>query len=223
MVDTSVYKKASPWNIARSGMGELNSWQVSATLHFRYGVEEKYNQLLSGSPVEVQVALDPYKINDIPDVPPGASLVLTIDRDIQAMTERILDQHVTSSGSKSGAVVIMDPENGEILAMAVSDRVVLMNAGRIEQVGTPAQVFEEPASPFVMRFLGAVNVFRGHVDGGRAYVGDLEFSAPALREREPAHVFVRPHELEISVAPVPGSFAAEVERVTVLGASVNRH
>jgi sulfate transport system ATP-binding protein len=95
-----------------------------------------------------------------------------------------------------------------------------MNAGRIEQEGAPAEVFEEPASPFVMRFLGAVNVFRGHVDGGRAYVGDLEFSAPALSEREPAHVFVRPHDLEISSAPAPGSFAARVERVTVLGASV---
>ncbi|HVO18964.1 MAG TPA: TOBE-like domain-containing protein [Anaeromyxobacter sp.] len=71
-----------------------------------------------------------------------------------------------------------------------------------------------------MRFLGAVNVFRGHVDGGRAWVGDLEFSAPALAERSPAHVFVRPHDLELSSAPLPGSFPARVERVTVLGASV---
>jgi sulfate transport system ATP-binding protein len=71
-----------------------------------------------------------------------------------------------------------------------------------------------------MRFLGAVNVFRGHVHGGRAYVGDLESSAPAVPGREPAHLFVRPHDLEISTAPAPGSFAAWVERVTVLGASV---
>jgi sulfate/thiosulfate transport system ATP-binding protein len=107
-------------------------------------------------------------------------------------------------------------------AFEVADRVVLMNAGRIEQEGTPAQVFEEPASPFVMRFLGAVNVFRGHVDGGRAFVGDLEFSAPSPSDgvRSPAHVYVRPHELEIHAAPYPGSFAARVERVTVLGASV---
>ena len=94
-----------------------------------------------------------------------------------------------------------------------------MPAG-IEQEGTPEQVFEEPASPFVMRFLGAVNVFRGRVDAGRAYVGDLEFSAPAHGDRAPAHVFVRPHELEIGRSPSEGSFAARVERVTVLGASV---
>ena len=105
-------------------------------------------------------------------------------------------------------------------AFEVADRVVLMNAGRVEQEGTPAQVFEEPASPFVMRFLGAVNVFRGQVDGGRAWVGDLGFSAPALSERSPAHVFVRPHDLELSPAPSPGSFPARVERITVLGASV---
>jgi sulfate transport system ATP-binding protein len=95
-----------------------------------------------------------------------------------------------------------------------------MNAGRVEQVGTPAQVFEEPASPFVMRFLGAVNVFRGRVDGGRAYVGDLEFSAPEGGGRAPAHVYVRPHELEIGQFAVPGSFAARVERVVPLGAAV---
>ena len=87
-------------------------------------------------------------------------------------------------------------------------------------MGTPAQVFEEPASPFVMRFLGAVNVFRGRVDGGRAYVGDLEFSAPEAGARAAAHVYVRPHELEIDRAAVPGSFAARVERVVTLGAAV---
>ena len=40
MVDTSAYKKDSPWAIGRSGMGEVNSWQVMATLHFEYGVKE---------------------------------------------------------------------------------------------------------------------------------------------------------------------------------------
>ena len=95
-----------------------------------------------------------------------------------------------------------------------------MNQGRIEQVGSPAQVFEEPASPFVMRFLGAVNVFQGHVEGDRAYVQDLEFAAPGRAERARAHVFVRPHELEIHRAAVPGSFAAQVSRLVPLGAAV---
>ena len=87
-----------------------------------FGVEEKYNELLAGTSMDVMVALDPYKIEDIPSVPPGASLILTIDRDIQAMTERILDKHIASSGAESGTVIIMDPETGELIAMAVSDR-----------------------------------------------------------------------------------------------------
>ncbi len=104
-------------------------------------------------------------------------------------------------------------------AFEVADRVVLMNAGRVEQVGSPAEVFENPASPFVMRFLGAVNVFLGHVDGGRAFVNELEFAAPSAPGRTAAHVYVRPHEIDLHRAALPGSFEARVVRVVVLGAS----
>jgi sulfate transport system ATP-binding protein len=105
-------------------------------------------------------------------------------------------------------------------AFEVADRVVLMNGGRVEQVGSPAEVFESPASPFVMRFLGAVNVFHGRVDGGRAFVNDLEFAASDATCGTRAHVYVRPHELDVHRAAVPGSFAARVLRVVPLGASV---
>jgi sulfate transport system ATP-binding protein len=142
---------------------------------------------------------------------PFGALDARVRQELRRWLRRLHDElHVTS------VFVTHDQEE----AFEVSDRVVLMNAGRIEQVGTPAQVFEEPASPFVMRFLGAVNVFRGRVQGGRAYVGDLEFSAPEAGGREPAHVYVRPHELEIGQAPSPGSFAARVLRVIPLGAAV---
>jgi sulfate transport system ATP-binding protein len=143
---------------------------------------------------------------------PFGALDARVRQELRRWLRRLHDEiHVTS------VFVTHDQEE----AFEVADRVVLMNAGRIEQVGTPAQVFEEPASPFVMRFLGAVNVFRGRVDAGRAYVGDLEFSAPAaVDERAPAHVFVRPHELEISRAPAPGSFPARVVRVVTLGSAV---
>src|SRR6185295_11810226 len=55
-------------------------------------------------------------------------------------------------------------------AFEVSDRVVVMNHGKIEQVGTPAEVFEHPANAFVMDFLGNVNVFRGMVDDGKPVI-----------------------------------------------------
>ncbi len=106
-------------------------------------------------------------------------------------------------------------------AFEVADRVVLMNRGRVEQVGTPLEVFEEPATPFAMRFLGTVNVFRGRIHGGRARVGELAFEVPGTSGHGvAASVFVRPHELEIHASKVPDAIPAVVERVTPLGASV---
>jgi cell division protein FtsI/penicillin-binding protein 2 len=87
-----------------------------------FGVEGKYNHLLSGSPVEMLVPQDPYLIDKPPYVPPGVSLVLTIDREIQGMLERKVDQAVNDTGSESATIIIMDPNNGEILAMATTPR-----------------------------------------------------------------------------------------------------
>jgi len=86
------------------------------------GVEEKYNDLLAGSAIEVEMPVDPSKVVDVPSIPPGASLILTIDREIQAAMENILDQAVESSGSESGTIVVMDPKTGELLAIAVTPR-----------------------------------------------------------------------------------------------------
>lgn len=87
-----------------------------------FGVEEKYDALLAGQPVEMMVPQDPYLIQNPPQIPPGASLVLTIDREIQEMTERVLDKAVADNGATSGTIVIMDPRNGEILSMASTPR-----------------------------------------------------------------------------------------------------
>ncbi len=90
--------------------------------HGYFGVEGKYNQLLSGAPVEVLVPQDPYDMTQPPSIPPGVSLVLTIDREIQGMTERVLDQAVSDNNAKSGTIIVMDPRNGEILSMASTPR-----------------------------------------------------------------------------------------------------
>jgi sulfate transport system ATP-binding protein len=142
---------------------------------------------------------------------PFGALDARVRQELRRWLRRLHDElHVTS------IFVTHDQEE----AFEVSDRIVLMNQGRIEQVGSPAQVFEEPASPFVMRFLGAVNVFQGHVEGDRAYVQNLEFAAPGGQARTRAHVFVRPHELEIHRTAVPGSLPATVRRLVPLGAAV---
>jgi sulfate/thiosulfate transport system ATP-binding protein len=84
-------------------------------------------------------------------------------------------------------------------ALEVADRVVVMNQGRIEQIGSPREVFDHPATPFVMGFLGNVNVFHGRVAAGRAHLGPLAIDYPdhphdaALA----ASGYARPHELEV--------------------------
>jgi len=92
-----------------------------------FGIEEKYNDLLAGNPVQVWVPSDPNKAMDIPKVPDGTTLVLTIDRDLQAKVESILDQSLSKYGAKNGTIIVMDPRNGEILAMASSPRMDLNN------------------------------------------------------------------------------------------------
>jgi len=84
-------------------------------------------------------------------------------------------------------------------AFEVADRVVVMNRGKVEQMGTPAEVFEHPANAFVMDFLGNVNVFRGKVDGGKPVITG-SVAPPPLESGEHdtlSDVYVRPHELSI--------------------------
>ena len=85
-------------------------------------------------------------------------------------------------------------------ALEVADRVVVMNRGRIEQIGSPLEVFERPATPFVMGFLGNVNVFHGRVESGRAHLGPLAIDYPEHPHGSPlpASGYARPHELEVA-------------------------
>lgn len=84
-------------------------------------------------------------------------------------------------------------------ALEVADRIVVMNEGKIEQVGTPEEVYDNPASPFVYQFLGNVNLFRGRLDSGRIRIGTHEFATPNLEglQEQSAIAYVRPYELAI--------------------------
>jgi sulfate transport system ATP-binding protein len=101
-----------------------------------------------------------------------------------------------------------------------------MDHGRVEQIGTPNEVYEHPATPFVYSFLGAVNRFQGRTDGELLRVGTqtLEHGAQGLAQGAQVLGFARPHELEIvtalslSEAPAHG-IDAQVVRVLSFGAS----
>jgi sulfate transport system ATP-binding protein len=84
-------------------------------------------------------------------------------------------------------------------ALEVADRIVVMNEGRIEQIGTPEAVYDHPVNSFVYQFLGNVNLFRGRLDRGKVRIGASEFVAPEHRDAaaQSAIAYVRPHELAI--------------------------
>src|SRR5687768_7326546 len=100
---------------------------------------------------------------------PFGSLDARVRQELRQWLRRLHDEiRVTS------VFVTHDQEE----ALEVSDRVVVMNQGRVEQVGTPQEVFDQPATPFVMGFLGSVNVFHGRVESGRAHFGALSVDYP---------------------------------------------
>ena len=143
---------------------------------------------------------------------PFGALDAKVRQGLRNWLRRLHDElHVTS------ILVTHDQEE----ALEVADRVVVMNQARIEQVGTPAEVFHHPASEFVIDFLGNVNVFHGRIEHGRAVLSGLAtMDRLAMgRQRNGEHLYVRPHELEIErhTNGVP-SIAAKVSRINPAGA-----
>ena len=88
-----------------------------------FGVEQEYNEFLAGEPQIWFVPVDPYRAPDLPKVQGGGDLVLTLDREIQSRIEHMLDDALQENGAESGTIVVMDPKNGEILAMVSTPRI----------------------------------------------------------------------------------------------------
>lgn len=88
-------------------------------------------------------------------------------------------------------------------ALDVADRIVILNNGRIEQLGTPEEVYENPSNPFVYDFLGNINLFRGRIHKGRISIGAIELEAPEYVNTldTQALSFVRPYNIEIEREP----------------------
>ena len=142
---------------------------------------------------------------------PFGALDAKVRKELRSWLRRLHDDmHITS------VFVTHDQEE----ALEVADRVVVMNEGIIEQIGTPDEVYERPASPFVYEFLGHVNVFHGRLHRGRARIGDIDIDAPEHSEadQQPAVAYVRPHDIEIErVLSDDATLAARVTHVNSVG------
>ena len=126
---------------------------------------------------------------------PFGALDAKVRKELRRWLRRLHDEvHVTS------VFVTHDQEE----AMEVADRIVVMNEGRIEQQGTPDEVYDNPASPFVLQFLGDVNLFHGrfgHAPGNSS--GEVSY--------------VRPHELQIIPSAEEGSLAVTLAQALTVG------
>lgn len=128
---------------------------------------------------------------------PFGALDAKVRKELRAWLRRLHDEvHVTS------VFVTHDQEE----AMEVADQIVVMNQGKIEQVGTSTEIYDHPASPFVMSFVGEVNVLPSH-----AGLLNTHNSNPNT------YAFIRPHELEINRVENGNSTMAVVRRITHLG------
>jgi sulfate/thiosulfate transport system ATP-binding protein len=178
------------------------------------GLERRYPSQLSGGQrqrvaLARALAAEPRVL--LLDEPFGA-LDARVRQELRQWLRRLHDEiHITS------IFVTHDQEE----AFAVADRVAVLREGRIEQAGTPQEVFEHPANAFVMDFLGNVNVFHGQVNNGVANMHGMQLKWPgsAYAESGPAKVYIRPHELDIQREP--GEFCDERKKPSLIPDTTN--
>jgi sulfate transport system ATP-binding protein len=142
---------------------------------------------------------------------PFGALDAKVRKELRRWLRRLHEEvHVTS------VFVTHDQEE----ALEVSDRVVIMNEGRIEQNGTPEEVYEQPATPFVYGFLGDVNLFHGRIHQGRVNFGEGHLDAPewADAEDQAGLAYVRTYDVELAPSPSgTSSLAAVIRHVRAFG------
>jgi len=102
-------------------------------------------------------------------------------------------------------------------AMEVSDRIVIFSSGALAQIGTPREVYEQPANEFVARFIGVMNVLELQVKDGKARVGELEFDAPGRPDGEHVRIGFRPYAVQISTDLGQYRYRAVLRRTYFLG------
>lgn len=145
---------------------------------------------------------------------PFGALDAKVRKELRRWLRKLHDElHITS------IFVTHDQEE----ALEVADRVVLMDHGRVEQVGTPSEVYNQPATPFVYGFLGSVNLFHGRVESGHLHIGEDRVPHPHddTQHGSEVYAFARPHELEIITdLSVETGIAAQVDRILQFGHTI---
>ena len=141
---------------------------------------------------------------------PFGALDARVRKELRRWLRRLHDEiHLTS------VFVTHDQEE----ALEVADRIAVFNKGRIEQLGAPDEVYDQPASAFVHQFLGHSNRFQGEVRRGVADIGGAVVDAHQHADvvHAPVIVYVRPHDMEIVAESSKASFAATLSHTMKVG------
>jgi sulfate transport system ATP-binding protein len=155
------------------------------------GLEKRYPHQLSGGQrqrVAIARALAPKPGVLLLDEPFGA-----VDAKIR---QELREWLVTLHHDLNVTTIFVTHDQEE--AMEVSNRIVIFSKGNLEQIGTPREVYEQPANEFVARFVGVMNVLETEVKNGVARLNELEFSAPGEAEGTRLRVGFRPYAVQIS-------------------------
>ena len=106
-------------------------------------------------------------------------------------------------------------------ALEVADRIVVMNRGHVEQIGTPQEVYNNPATPYVYNFLGHVNQFKSHVLQGQAKIGDITIQLEAENQQADgaALAYIRPHDIDVQKSKngTTPAFEAKINYIHAIG------
>jgi sulfate transport system ATP-binding protein len=106
-------------------------------------------------------------------------------------------------------------------ALELSDQVVVMSQGQVEQVNSPTGLYARPESRFVFDFLGHVNVLSGLVKGQKLVQGDAWVSLPGIRQDQEAQLYLRPHEVQLSRSPAAKArLPLRIEAISLIGSEV---
>ncbi len=146
---------------------------------------------------------------------PFSALDAKVRQELRRWLRKLHDEiHVTS------IFVTHDQEE----ALELADRIVVINKGRIEQQGTPIEVYDHPANAFVYNFLGNVNVFNGRIKNGKVSIGEHHLEAPdelKHTDEKPSQTFVRPHEIGISrIRSSDADLEGTIREVRLMGGQI---
>jgi len=150
--------------------------------------------------------------------------LLLLDEPLSALDAKVRERlrgEIRQLQRRLGVTTIMVTHDQEE-ALSMADRVVVMNQGVIDQVGTPSEVYERAATPFVADFLGKVNVLNAtSLGGGRFRAGAVEIAVPGDTRAagQAVRIYVRPEDrhVEGDVAALPNHMRGTVARIDYLG------